>query len=118
GVVAITAVAALAIGRRGERALSCAEAAAAALGDVWSPGRRQALVAGFVASGAPRAAARAEAVAGELDRYAAEWSRSWQNACRAVSVDRSWPDDLGALARRCLERQRSRFDELAAALEH
>lgn len=117
-LVVIAATAALAMQRGGEPALSCAEATAEALGDAWSPERRRALVAGFVESGAERAAPRAEAVAAELDRYAARWRRSWQNACRAVSVDRTWPDDLGALARRCLERQRSRLNELAGALEH
>ncbi|WP_096328675.1 serine/threonine-protein kinase [Nannocystis exedens] len=88
-------------------------AAAASLGEVYSPVRRDALLASFARSPLPYARASAPALLAELDAYAARWARTAEQACVATHIRHEASSEL--LDRRgvCL---RDRLRELAALL--
>ena len=93
----------------------CDQEAAAAFGSTWTSDRRDALLAGFRATGLDGAAAAAEHTAAALDETATAWRRGRETACRAVR-EHTWPAELGGLATACLDEHRATLGALIDAL--
>ncbi len=86
------------------------------LAGVWDPERAAALSTGFVATGAPGAAAAAARVSTNLD----DWSRGWVEmrtaACAATRLHGDQSEGLLDLRMRCLDRRLDRVAALVTAL--
>ena len=84
------------------------------LAGAWDAPRRAALERAFTATGTPYARDAARGVARTLDRYAADWARSWRDSCEATRVRGEQSEAMQDLRTACLARHRS---ELAALVE-
>ena len=80
---------------------------------VWSPERRAAVEAAFVATAAPNAAASFAATAAQIDAYTRAWSDARGLACTAAIGN---DDPAAALQRACLERGKQQLDATVARL--
>jgi tetratricopeptide (TPR) repeat protein len=84
------------------------------IAEAWGPPRRAALERGFSATGASYAVDSARAAARDLDRYAADWVKSWRDSCEATRVRGEQSATMQDLRAVCLARHRS---ELAALVD-
>ncbi|MDC0722299.1 serine/threonine-protein kinase [Nannocystis bainbridge] len=93
-------------------AIDC-RAAAAAVGEVYNPGRHDALLLSFARSPLPYARASARALVDELAGYAARWARTAEQACVATHIRHEASSELLDRRGACL---RERLGELEALL--
>jgi len=116
-VAAVALVAAIAIGGgvawaargSGDDGPHC-ETAGAELDAIWSPARRDRVIAALGGGDGPRLATR-------IDAYAGDWRGARQRACRAARVDRVWPSELEPRAVACLDEPLRRLRLTVDALE-
>jgi tetratricopeptide (TPR) repeat protein len=106
--VAVAVAVAVVLGVWGARPARCG-GAEAALGDVWSRTRREALARAF-AGQPPEAWARVDA---GLDDFAARWTAAHTRSCRAARIDGHESEQVLDRRMRCLAQQRN----VVAALE-
>jgi tetratricopeptide (TPR) repeat protein len=81
--------------------------------ELWTPERRAAAEAAFVATGNANAAAAWQRVAGRLDDYVAEWSLARRDVCEASQVRREQSAELADKRIACLD---ERLGELRAVV--
>jgi tetratricopeptide (TPR) repeat protein len=82
---------------------SLCRGAEARLGGVWDEGRRAAVRAAFVGSGAPFAQSVLHTVESAFDDYARSWSAMQIDACEATRVRHEQPEEVLALRTSCLD---------------
>lgn len=82
---------------------------------VWTPARRQALLAAFGQAPAWRAEVSAR-VGRSLDERAAAWAAAERRVCQRIQLERSWPAAQAEQARGCLERRLRELDAAVAVL--
>ena len=104
GLVAARAVSA--------RAHLC-EDAPLALRGAWDDAARSAAARAFAASGAPNADETWHRVSQSLDAYAASWTASRTDACRATRIRGDQSDAVFTLRTQCLDRRRGELEALA-----
>ena len=94
------------------------EGSAAQVARAWSPARRFATTAAFVATGAAKADAIAARAGARLDRYAGDWVRLRTNSCVATRVHQTQSEALldGSMA--CFDRQLVALGGIAELFEH
>ena len=88
---------------------------AAAFATAWNPARRGELVAAFTSTHVPYAGTTLHQVTSTLDRYAARWTWSHADACRATRILGEQTEAALELRMACLERIRREADALVSA---
>ncbi len=109
---ALAAAAPLALALRSGDGAAC-DAGAGHTAGVWSPARRDAMRAAFLASGRPHAAASFERLTLLLDAWSRSWEDGYRDACRATRVRGEQSERLLDLRMQCLTR---RLDETDATI--
>ncbi|MCE9573398.1 MAG: serine/threonine-protein kinase [Deltaproteobacteria bacterium] len=89
-----------------------------AIGDVWSPARRDAIHAAFGATHRAYAEAAFTSAAAQLDAYAEAWTAQRLEACRATNVAREQPAEVLALRDACLDHHRDALGAVIDTLAH
>ena len=84
----------------------------AAVAEVWTPARRDALEAGFMATEVVHAANTWKLVQGRLDAVTAAWSAARLDACEATRVRGEQSAEVLDQRMVCLDRQLDEFDRL------
>ncbi|HWO20569.1 MAG TPA: serine/threonine-protein kinase [Kofleriaceae bacterium] len=83
---------------------------------VWSPARREALRAAFLASGRPHAAASFDKLAPMLDAWSRAWGQGYRDACEDTRVRLEQSEHLLDLRMQCLTRRLDEADATIALL--
>jgi eukaryotic-like serine/threonine-protein kinase len=106
GVVAVGVAVAVTLAAR-DRAPALCDAAGEQLADVWDPARADRVATAFRATHAPFADDAIGRVTGQLDRYGAEWTAMYADACKATHELGKQSAHVLDLRMTCLERRRA-----------
>ncbi|MFO0599460.1 MAG: serine/threonine-protein kinase [Myxococcaceae bacterium] len=106
-----------AIGLNSWRAQHACDDAASGLAGVWSPAEKSKLEQQIRASGLSFSATSASVLIGELDRWAARWTASANEACQATLQKHTQSDTMLDLRRGCLGDRLTELRALLVALE-
>lgn len=99
-------------------AMAACTDAGAKIEDTWGPHTRDELERAFAASGVVYAPQTATLTGRWLDQHASAWSSTATEVCLAATVDDKLGEDDAALARWCLDENRSELRVLLEGLTH
>ncbi len=99
----------------GAQAPAC-EGAGAQLAGAWGGARKEAVRRALLASGVSYAEGVWQSVERSLDRYAADWARTREEACRATYVRREQSEEALRASNACLDQRRWELEALALDL--
>lgn len=90
-----------------------------ALADVWNPERAASIEAAITGTGVGYASATASRVSAGVERWAADWTAAWGEACQRSEAPEGEPTESAALDRAmlCLQRDLHALDAHAERLE-
>ncbi len=99
------------------KAAAACRQGATRLADLWSEPRKEALRKSFEASGLSFSSSAYRVFRASLDGYAAEWNRTYLEACEATRVRGEQPEEVLSHRMGCLERRRRYVSTLLQVYE-